>query len=149
MYCFLKAAFALGVAISAAANAAENDRQVAEDSVRQWNSAIEHRSLDGILALYSQDAMVLQPDGKMVKSQEDIKAFWRSMLDKTAGVMAFDIVDVKGENPDVIVTTAKLSNLKALPDSQRFMRYNYDGYLYSVLKRQHDGSWKAQVQRWN
>lgn len=61
-----------------------------------------------------------------------------------------DIVDVRSEQDGSIIATARLSDIKTLRSEQpQTIKYHYGGVLYSVLRRQPDGSWKAQVQRWS
>jgi ketosteroid isomerase-like protein len=132
------------------AQAGENDaRRVAEANIAQWNSAFAKGKVDDIVSLYAANAMLVWPDGSVTKSPDEIRAFWNSMVDHRNGVFTIDIRDVKGENADTVITQTILSDVKSLQNSRQVMKYNYDGVLYSVLKRQSDGSWKAQVQQWN
>lgn len=130
--------------------ALDNARQIAESNVAKWNEAFAKGKVDDILSLYAQDAMLVQPNGEVSRSAGEIRAFWQHLISQRAGVFEIDIVEAKGGKDGTIVTTAKLSDLKTLPDkTHQVLKYNYDGLLYSVLKRQSDGSWKAQVQQWS
>lgn len=126
--------------------AADDVRQIAESSIAKWNAAFAKGKVDEILSLYADNAMLVQPNGSVSKSAGEIRAFWQTLIQK--GVYAMDIVDARSGNDDTIVATTKLSDVKTLQDSSQVMKYRYDGVLYSVLKRQADGSWKAQVQQW-
>lgn len=132
--------------------AADDARQIAESNIAKWNEAFAKGKLDDILSLYTDNAMLVQPNGAVSRSRSEIRAFWQTMIEKKAGVLTVDIVDARGEQDDTIVTKTTLSDVKTLQDPQQvtqLMKYSYDGVLYSVLKRQNDGSWKAQVQRWS
>jgi uncharacterized protein (TIGR02246 family) len=129
-----------------ASQAAEDIRQIAESSIAKWNAAFAQGKVDEILSLYADNAMLVQPNGSVSKSVGEIRAFWQMLIQK--GVYAMDVVDVRSEKEDTIVATTKLSDIKTLQSPPQVMKYRYDGVLYSVLKRQADGSWKAQVQQW-
>jgi uncharacterized protein (TIGR02246 family) len=147
----MKRSLGLIVVLVAAAGAgtsqaAEDVRQIAESSIAKWNAAFAKGKVDEILSLYADNAMLVQPNGLVSKSVGEIRAFWQTLIQK--GVYAMDVVDVRSEKDDTIVATTKLSDIKTLQDPLQVMKYRYDGMLYSVLKRQADGSWKAQVQQW-
>ena len=127
----------------------EDARQVAEANVAQWNSAFANGRVDDIVALYAEGAMLVQPDGEVSKGTGPIRAFWQNLIGKNRGLLTVDIEEVRGEKEDTIITRTTLSDVKTLQNTQHVMKYNYDGVLYSVLKRQSDGSWKAQVQQWS
>lgn len=133
---------------SGQALALEDARQIAESNVAKWNEVLARGRVDEILAMYADNAMVLQPNGAVSKNSREIRAFWQTMIDKKAGVFSIGIVEAKGEKEGTIVTKTILSDVKTLENAQQ-IKYNYDGVLYSVLKRQSDGSWKSQVQQWS
>jgi uncharacterized protein (TIGR02246 family) len=136
-------------AASAAPAGADEARQVAEASIAQWNSAFAKRKVDDIVSLYAANAMLVRPDGSVSRSPEQIRAFWQSLIAQNNGVFSVGIQDVRGENSDTVITQTILSDVKRLQNTRQVMKYNYEGVLYSVLKRQSDGSWKAQVQQWS
>lgn len=132
---------------SAPGGAADDIRTIAATNAAEWNQAFAEGKVDEIVSLYTTDAILVQPNGKVSRDRGEIRNFWQMLIDQ--GAFKIDIVDVKGEKDDTIVTTTTLSDLKTLQDSHQTLRYHYDGVLYSVLKRQSDGSWKAQVQQWS
>ena len=121
---------------------------VAENAAGQLNDALQKGRVDDIVSLYTDNAMIIQPDGSFSKERGEIRAFWQNMLDKKSGVMAIDVIEAKDDQEGTIVTTAHISDSKSLSTSPGTMKYSYDGVVYSVLRRQADGSWKAQVQQW-
>jgi uncharacterized protein (TIGR02246 family) len=132
--------------------AADDVRLIAESNIAKWNEALAKGKVEDILSLYTDNAMLVQPNGAVSTSKGEIRAFWQTMIDKKSGALTVDIMDARGEHEDTIVTKTTLSDVKTLQDPQRvkqLMKYSYDGVLYSVLKRQNDGTWKAQVQRWS
>lgn len=128
---------------------ADSLQSIAEHNVHQWNTALEQRDLDQIMTLYTDNAIVLQPDGHVSKTRNAIRLFWRSVLDGANGEYSFD-VDVIQKTASKIVLAAKWFNRNQLsafpPDS---VHRGYNGKMTNVLVRQYDGTWKAEVQRWN
>lgn len=128
--------------------AEDSPRQIAESSAAQWNAAFAKGKVEEILSLYTDNAILLQPNGKVSRGAGQIRAFWQNLVGQ--GDFAMDVVEVRGSGTDTIVATAKLSDVKTLPSPEpQVMKYRFGGVLQSVLRRQPDGSWKSQVQRWN
>ena len=135
-------------AVAGESQTEDNFRRIAESNAAEWNAAFAKGRVEDILSLYADNALLVQPNGAVSKGAGQIRDFWQPLIQQ--GEYAMDIIDVRGERPDTIVATVKLSDVKTLPSPrQQVMKYRFDGVLYSVLKRQPDGSWKAQVQRWN
>jgi uncharacterized protein (TIGR02246 family) len=132
---------------NAAVGATDDVRAIAASNAAQWNQAFAEGKVDEIVSLYAQDAILVQPDGKISRQRDEIRNFWQTLIDQ--GAFQIDVIDVKSEKDDTIVTTTTLSDIKTLQDSRHPLRYHYDGVLYSVLKRQSDGTWKATAQRWS
>ena len=145
----LRAGLLLAGSFLPALAGADDARQVAATHVAQWNSAFAKGKVDDIVALYADGAMLVQPDGEVSKGTGQIRAFWVNLIGQNRGLLTVDIEDVKGEKEDTVITKTTLSDVQTLQNTQHVMKYNYAGVLYSVLKRQSDGSWKAQVQQWS
>lgn len=136
-------AFALWVGLAGVTEAQEPSR-VAENMVAQWNAVLKHgASLNDLMRLYSKDAMVLLPNGEIAKDSKEIRHFWRNLLAKRGRRYELELEDVISAKDDTVVSTLRWSKLDG------DLKYSYDGVIYNVFKRQSDGSWKAQVQRWN
>jgi len=129
-------------------SADDSSQRIADSNVAKWNEAFAHGKVEDIVALYADNAMLVQPNGTVSKNTSEIRAFWQTLIEKRGGVLAINVLEVKDEHDDTIVTTTRISEVKSLSAAAQVMTYHYDGVLYSVLKRQHDGSWKAQVQQW-
>jgi len=123
---------------------AQDPMRVAEDVVAKWNSVLRHGgSLNELMRLYSKDAMVLLPNGQTAKDSKEIREFWRKLLARRGKRYELDLEDVIYAKDDTVVSTLRWSK------HDGDIKYSYDGVIYNVFKRQPDGSWKAQVQRWN
>lgn len=132
--------------ISLPLTAAETEQEIIKAAVKEWNSVIKTGTAEDIIALYADDAILLQPNGKVSTAPEEIKDFWQKLIATRSGEYKIDTAKVVYAGEDTIVSTTKWSNVLPLPE--RSMKYSYDGVIYNVLKRQNDGSWKAQVQEW-
>lgn len=129
--------------------AAETPREVAEATMAKWNEAFQHGRVEEIVALYTDDAMLLAPNGQVSKDPAEIRAFWQALIARKAGEYSFNVVEARNDKGDTIVSKAVLSTRQALAHTNQTVRYNYDRELFNVFKRQKDGSWKTEVQRWN
>lgn len=124
-------------------------REVAEVTIAKWNEAFHRGRVDEIVNLYTDNAMLLAPNGQVSKNPAEIRAFWQALIDRKGGEYHFNIVDARNDKDDTIITKAVFSTRQTLARTSQTLRYNYDGELFNVIKRQKDGSWKTEVQRWN
>ena len=125
----------------------ESARKIAENAAAQWNAAFAGGRVEDILSLYADNALLLQPNGAVAKGSGQIRDFWQKLIGQ--GDYAMDLVDVRSQQDGTIVATVRFSDLKTLPNGGlHSMKYRYGGRVYSVLKQQPDGRWKAAVQRW-
>lgn len=138
-----------GMAGQTMAATIDTPRQIAEANMAKWNDAFRQGRVDDIVALYTDNAMLLAPNGKVSKSPAEIRAFWQALIENKADEFHFNVVDARNDKGDTIVTKTVLSTKHPLAQQRQAMRFNYDGELLSVFKRQKDGSWKTEVQRWN
>ncbi|HFD86658.1 MAG TPA: hypothetical protein ENJ35_03155 [Gammaproteobacteria bacterium] len=135
--------FAIWLGVAGMASA-QDPEKVAESVVAKWNAVLKHgASLNDLMRLYSKDAKVLLPNGEMANDKQAIREFWRQLLAKRGNHYELDLEDVIYAKDDTVVSTLRWSELDGN------IKYSYDGVIYNVFKRQSDGSWKAQVQRWN
>jgi len=133
---------ALWLGMTVAALAQDAPRSVS-DAVARWNQVLRQGNLDALMHLYAKDAMVLLPDGRVARDPKEIRRFWRQLLAKRGGRYEMDLDDVIYAKDDTVVSTLRWTNV----DGE--LKYAYDGVIYNVFKKQPDGTWKAQVQRWN
>lgn len=138
-----------GAASQAMAASTDTPREVAEAAIAKWNDAFLHGRVEEIVALYTENAMLLAPNGQVSKSPAEIRAFWQALIARKAGEYSFNVVDARNDKSDTIVTKAVLSTRPMSARPSQALRYSYDGELFNVFKRQKDGSWKTEVQRWN
>ena len=123
-------------------------REIAEASAAQWNQAFTKGRIEDILSLYADNAILLQPGGQVSRTPREIRKFWEGLIERQGGEYRIEVVDARVEQDGSLVTTLQFSRQQKPAKSGRIMKYNYEGVLLSVFKRQADGTWKAQVQRW-
>jgi len=138
----------LSLAHSVAA-AIAGPREIAEATAAQWNEAFRKGRIEDILSLYADNALLLQPSGQVSRTPKEIAEFWKGVIERKSSEYRINVVDARIEKDGSIVTTLQFSRQQNPANSGRTMKYNYDGELLNVFKRQPDGTWKAQVQRWN
>ncbi len=122
--------------------------RIASEEVAGWNRAVARNSSDEILSLFARNALLVQPNGVAVRGSDGIRHFWGDLLNPRGGTYLFSLDNVRVEPNGTIVSRILLNDIKYLGKPERAMRYHYEGVLYHVLKRQADGNWKAEVQRW-
>jgi uncharacterized protein (TIGR02246 family) len=96
--------------------AADDVRLIAESNVAKWNEALAKGKVEDILSLYTDNAMLVQPNGAVSRSRGEIRAFGQTQIDKKAGSLTIDSVDVRSEQEDTIVTKTTLSDVKTLQE---------------------------------
>ena len=129
--------------------AADSLVSIAGSNIDQWNQALKQRDVEQVMALYTEKAMVLQSNGQVSQTRNSIRSFWKLVFDTQSGDYSFDIEGIQ-KSSNKIVLAAKWSarnGLNSTPYGSTV--HGYDGKVTNVLVRQSDGSWKAQVQRWN
>ncbi|HHJ39498.1 MAG: hypothetical protein AXA67_09285 [Methylothermaceae bacteria B42] len=136
-------ALALGMANGFADDSKQVSEKMARDAVAQWNAVLHSGNIDALMRLYANNAVVLLPNGKTAKDKQAIRRFWKQLLDSNPNHFKLDLTDVIYAKDDTVVSSVRWVN------KEDGLEYSYDGVIYNVFKRQADGSWKAQAQRWN
>ncbi len=139
----LMIALALGMANGFADDSKQVSEKMARDAVAQWNAVLHSGNIDALMHLYANNAVVLLPNGKAAKDKQAIRRFWKQLLDSNPSHFKLDLADVIYAKDDTVVSSVRWMN------KEDGLEYAYDGVIYNVFKRQADGSWKAQAQRWN
>lgn len=128
---------------------ADSLRNIAESNVHQWNSALEQRDLDQIMALYTDNAMLLEPNGKVSRTKDAIRSFWRSVLDSANVEYSFDVEEIQKSTSQIVLAAKWFNRSQLRAAGSQAQGRSYNGKMTNVLVRQDDGTWKAQIQRWN
>ena len=85
---FISAAILTGAATMAIGGTAD---EIAENDLA-WETAFNTGDAAAIAALYTENAVVMPPDGTMLNGREEVQAFWQGFID--AGLSNADLVTV-------------------------------------------------------
>jgi len=116
------------------------DEQAIRDTDAKWSQSSVAKDLDGVAAVYSDDAKLLPSDMAMINGKPAIKAMWADML-KTSDKIAWKAVTVEASGDlGYVVGTYELDSKDA--QGKPIVEI---GKMSEIFKRQPDGSWKAIV----
>ena len=88
----------------------------------------------GLAALYTEDGMILPPNGDFVKGAEAIQGFWQAMMDMGIKGAKLEIIEVEG----FVDTAIEVSKCKLLDGEGQVL----DQGKYIVIWKKVDGEWK-------
>ncbi len=133
--------------LSINANAGMVD-EIARKNVANWNYALKSGHVDAIMRFYSQNAMLVQSNGKIHDDADQIRAFWNNII-AAPGDYEFNLTEAHRDGNNIVMT-AQLASVgsRQLSSNDKF-KYYYNGNIQNVLKNQGNGDWKTVVQQWN
>jgi uncharacterized protein (TIGR02246 family) len=136
----------LGLATAAACLAGDPKIEEAlRDLDEQWSKAAGAKDVDKTVSFYSDDAVVMPPNGPRATTKEAIRAIWKDLLTdasiswKTKEVEAAQSGDLAFSSGTYEVT---LNDPTGTPVKDR-------GKYLEVWKKQADGTWKCVMDMWN
>lgn len=110
-------------------------------------SAANTGSLDGVAAVYAEDAPLLPPNEPAVKGREAIRQHWGRFLD--AYTLTFELVTDDLDGRDDLAYVRGPYTLTASPRAQGGAAMSDQGKFVDVLRRQVDGSWRYVIDMYN
>ena len=116
-------------------------RESVDEGNRKFGSAVARKDYAAMAALYTENAMVLPPDGRIVTGKPAIEEFWRS----AANALGLTDAALKTRDLEVAVDTAYEvgeANLK-VGSGQVMVKY------LVVWTRSSDGNWRVHRDIWN
>jgi len=117
--------------------------------VEQWIAAIETGDVDGVLALYTDDAVRLPPDGPAYSGKEAFEEDSSGAFEQ----FSFEVVwPVEGTEEIVVADgwayhLSEYAMLVTPKEGGETMEEN--GKIIEICQRQPDGSWKLAREIWN
>lgn len=119
-------------------------RKAVEDGIAKWLEAFNRGDAKGVAAVYADDAMLLPPNGEIVRGKEKVQEFWGSAVQvlKDASLTTLEI----GGSGTTAYRIGKYT-LKVEPPGQP-AQVDVGKYV-EVWKRQADGAWKLYADIWN
>lgn len=139
------------LASSCAPPTAPDTRAADEAAIRaldeQWSATAAKNDLDGTVAFYADDAVLLPPNAPIAKDQKSIRESWAGLLGPNAAVSwkVSKVEVAKSGEIGYLYGTYQLS----IKDPKGGPAMNDAGKLLEVWKRQSDGKWKCIVDTYN
>jgi uncharacterized protein (TIGR02246 family) len=122
------------------------DEQTIRDLDARWAKTAATHDLDGTVAYYSDDAVLLPPNAPIASGKQAIRASWATLLNPNISLSwQATQVDVaqSGELAYVVGTYAlSMKDAQGKPMTDR-------GKLIEVFKKQTDGTWKTVADMYN
>jgi uncharacterized protein (TIGR02246 family) len=100
-------------------------------------------NIDGVIAIYADDASLLPPGFPPQEGRDAIRKFWGGLLG--AYTVRFDVNSDKIEGRGDLAYAVGHYKLSATPKAKGPPPIEEEGKFVEVLKRQPDGSWKYVV----
>ena len=113
----------------------------------QWSATAAKNDLDGTVAYYADDAVLLPPNASMAAGQKSIRESWAGLLGPNTSVSwrATKAEVAKSGELGYLYGTYQLS----MKDPKGGPAINDKGKLLEVWKKQADGKWKCIVDTYN
>jgi uncharacterized protein (TIGR02246 family) len=144
---FLSGCLALLSSIFVATAADSKIEQALRDLDAEWSKAAVAKDLDKTVSYYSDDAIVLPPNGPAATTKEAIRNVWKDILNTPSLVISWKTtrVEVSGAGDMACVSgtyelTTKDATGKSVSDRGKYL---------VVWEKQADGTWKAGADMWN
>jgi len=129
------------------------DSQASEEAVRaadaQWSKAAAANDVDGTVAFYSDDALVLPPNAAMATDKGAERKEWSEILAPGTSLSWTAATVVASKDGDVVYDVGVYTLVRKAGKGKQ-MKQTVDGGKYlAVWKQQADGKWKAVAAEWN
>lgn len=130
---------------SAALSARDSAAIVAVDSA--FVTAANAGDVDGVAAVYANDAALLAPNLPLQRGRNAIRSFWGGLL--KAYTVKFDIASDMIEGRGDLAYNMGHYRFTAVPKDKNASGVADEGKFVEILKKQPDGSWKYVVDIYN
>lgn len=113
----------------------------------QWSATAAKNDLDGTVAFYAEDAVLLPPNAPIAKDPKSIRESWAALLGPNTDVSwkVSKVEVAKSADLAYLYGTYQLS----IKDPKGGPAINDTGKLLEVWKKQPDGKWKCIVDTYN
>ena len=139
------------VATSCAPSATSDTRAADASAIHaldeQWSATAARNDLEGTVAFYADDAVLLPPNAPIARDQKSIRESWAGLLGPNTAV-SWNVSKVevaKSGEIGYLYGTYQLS----IKDPKGGPAINDTGKLLEIWKRQPDGKWKCIVDTYN
>ncbi len=125
--------------------AAEDVRALIEQGTAKWIAAFNAGDAAGVAALYSETAMLLPPDAKLVRGRPAVQEVFQSWIDSGMKDISFKMVEL--ESSENLAYEIGLFSVNVPADNNQMT--NAKGNYLVVWKREADGVWRLYRDTWN
>lgn len=146
-------AFALGAALmltACAPTAVPDTRAADEQTIRrldaEWSATAGKKDVDGAVAYYADDAILLAPNAPVAKDKAAIKEMWKGLLGAALTISWTPTRVEVAKSGDLAYLTGTYAMTVAGPDGKPV---EDKGKMVEVWKKQADGKWKAVADMFN
>ena len=112
-----------------------------------WFKVAAAKQLDGLVAYYADDAIVLPPNEPMATGKEAIRKVWAELFSVPGVAITWQPTKVEAARSGDIGYSVGTYEI-TMTDPEGKPMTDHGKYL-SVWKKQADGSWKSVVDTWN
>ena len=135
----------LGLAAASICLADTKIEQAIRDLDEQWSKAAGAKEVDKTVSFYSDDALVMPPNGPTAASKEAIRALWKDLL--TDAIVSWKAKKVEvAQSGDLAWVSGSYEVTLNDPSGTTV---NDRGKYLAVWKKQADGTWKCVSDMWN
>jgi uncharacterized protein (TIGR02246 family) len=133
--------------LAAVAQAPKPDpaRAYIEKQATAFSEAFAKGDFKTLANMYTEDAILMPPDGEMVKGRPAIEAFWKGAQQSGLTGAQLTVVEVTSSGDQATEVGTAVLTLK--PANQPEAKQN--GKYLVMWKRQPDGTWKLHRDIWN
>ena len=124
----------------------EADIEAIEASVAEWLAAWNAADSATLSSLYTDDAILMPPDGPNIQGREPVGQFWQDNFDEFTGQQTATAEEVRvlGDMAFARGTYQVVRTPKAGGEEEE-----RSGKFFDLYERQLDGSWKLSRHTWN
>jgi uncharacterized protein (TIGR02246 family) len=131
--------------LASAADTKSAIEQALRDLDDQWSKAAGAKDVDKTVSYYSEDAVVMPPNGPRATTKEAIRALWKDLL--TDAKISWKTKNVEvAQSSDLAFSSGTYEVTLNDPSGKEV---NDRGKYIVVWKKQADGMWKCVMDMWN
>ena len=121
--------------------------RVLRDLDGQWSKAAAAKNLEQTIAYYSDDAVVLPPNGPSATTKEAIRKLWQDLLASPGFALSWKPTRVEASKSGDMAHVSGTYEFSINDASGK--PFNDRGKYLEVWKKQADGNWKCAADMWN
>lgn len=115
----------------------------------QYVEASNRGDVATIVALFTDDAVVLPPNSPILRGRQAIQQFYEARQQTSTRRLALETIQVNENGETAWEIGTYTVHLGGAPTTERGAPTTEQGKYVAIWKRQSDGSWKLAVDIWN